>query len=89
MAVKTEYSGNNNYHNYNNHSVIVRRKQKQMKHVRSDYGRVISGLRKVLDKVVINSEPALRDRAVKAQYHVAELSKLFYETYTSANSVNQ
>lgn len=59
-----------------------------MKHVRTDYVRVVNGLRKVLDKIIINNEPALRDRAVKAQYHIAELSKLFYETY-STTSVNQ
>ncbi len=59
-----------------------------MRHVRTDYVRVINGLRKVVDKIIVNNEPALRDRAVKAQYHIAELSKLFYETY-SQTSVNQ
>eukprot|EP01036_Dinobryon_divergens_P031983 gene31983-41482_t len=59
-----------------------------MRHVRTDYVRVINGLRKVLDKIIINNEPALRDRAIKAQYHISELSKLFYETY-STTSVNQ
>ena len=51
----------------------------------SDYLRVLSGLRIVVDKVVANGEPAFRDRAAKAQYHLIELSKLFYESYGATN----
>jgi len=58
------------------------------KHFGGDTTRVLKGLSLVVDKIVKQSEPGFRDRAEKARYHLTELSKLFYETYSS-NRINK